>query len=165
MDRMLTLIALAIAFAGVGCASTDHIEQDRKALLERDRAWSQSPPNVDQMVSFFAPDGSFLPTYMPAATGADAIRKSAAQIFAYPGFTLHWTATKADVAASGDLGYTQGTYQVSFQGPGGAPMSENGKYVTVWKKLDKQWWVVADIFNPDMPPPAPQAPAQPAQAR
>jgi len=147
------LIVLGILFAAVGCTSmsTNHIEQDRNDLLARDQQWAQNP-TVDHFVSFFAADGSFLPAHMPAADGIDAIRRTATQLFSYPGFNVRWQPTKVDVANSGDLGYTRGTYQLSFQGPGNVPMSETGKYVTVWRKRDQQWWVMQDIYNPDTPP-------------
>jgi mannose-6-phosphate isomerase-like protein (cupin superfamily) len=65
-------------------------------------------------------------------------------MFAAPGFSLQWTATKAEISGSGDVGYTAGTYQI---GP------EKGKYITVWKKqADGSWKVTEDIFNGDAAP-------------
>jgi quercetin dioxygenase-like cupin family protein len=72
---------------------------------------------------------------------------------ATPGFSLQWTPGKGDVSASGDLGYTAGTYASTM---GGA--SEQGKYVTVWKKQsDGKWKVSDDIFNADAAPQNPVA--------
>jgi ketosteroid isomerase-like protein len=163
MNRRLRLTFLAPVLLGISCAPTANVEQERTALLDRDRAWSQTPPDADKFVAFFAADASFLPPNMPIATGTDAIRKVAAELVALPGFSVRWSATKADVGGAGDLGYTQGTYELTLNDPTGKPMRENGKYVTVWKKqAGGQWMVVADIFNPDAPPPAP-APTEPAR--
>jgi hypothetical protein len=75
-----------------------------------------------------------------------------------PGFALQFSPTKADVGAGGDIGYTTGTYGMTMNDAAGTPMTENGKYVAVWKKQpDGQWKVVEDIFNTDTgqgPPPA-----------
>jgi ketosteroid isomerase-like protein len=38
------------------------------------------------------------------------------------------------VSASGDLGFTAGTYEDSFKGPDGKLVTEKGKYVSTWRK-------------------------------
>jgi ketosteroid isomerase-like protein len=39
--------------------------------------------------------------------------------------------------------------------PAGKPVTDRGKYVTIWKKqADGSWKVIADIFNSDLPMPA-----------
>ena len=88
---------------------------------------------------------------MPVITGGEAIRKTFAAMTSAPGFSLSWTPTKAEVGASGDIGYTAGTYQSTMGG-----VAEKGKYVTVWKKqADGAWKVTEDIFNADEAPKAP----------
>jgi hypothetical protein len=73
-----------------------------------------------------------------------------------PGFSLQFSPTKADVGASGDIGYTTGTYEMSMSDGAGNAMPEKGKYVAVWKKQpDGQWKAVADIVNADAPPAQP----------
>ena len=52
------------------------------------------------------------------------------------------------VAASGDIGYTSGRYEMSAAGS-----TEKGKYVTVWRKEGDAWKVTEDIFNADVAPP------------
>ena len=60
--------------------------------------------------------------------------------------------TPEDVYAlgSGDLAYDVGTYTLSFDGPDGK-VTDTGKYVTVWTKVDGEWKVAADIGNSDLP--------------
>jgi quercetin dioxygenase-like cupin family protein len=88
---------------------------------------------------------------MPAITGRDAIKKVYAEMITAPGFSLSWTPTKAEVAASGDIGYTAGTYQLTMGG-----VAEKGKYIAVWKKqADGAWKATEDIFNADAAPKAP----------
>jgi ketosteroid isomerase-like protein len=59
-----------------------------------------------------------------------------------------------DVAKSGDLGYSQGAYTMTFTDPKTKKvLTERGKYVTVFKKqADGSWKAVADIDNEDAPP-------------
>ena len=62
----------------------------------------------------------------------------------------------AEAAQSGDLAYVVGTYQITPNNDKGKPMEDRGKLVEVWKKqTDGKWKVVADIFNTDLPAPAP----------
>ena len=67
-----------------------------------------------------------------------------------PGATLTWTPTLIRVANAGDLAYDVGTYTFSFDGPDGK-VTDTGKYVTVWTKVDGQWKIAADIGNSDLP--------------
>ena len=55
--------------------------------------------------------------------------------------TLTWKPAMADVAASGDLGYTYGAYELKK----GDLVIEHGSYVRVWKKQR----VVIDVMSPD----------------
>jgi ketosteroid isomerase-like protein len=67
-----------------------------------------------------------------------------------PNASLQWQPVKIDVAASGDLGYTVGTWQLTGKNHKGEPVSMKGKYMTVWKKqADGAWKVVADMGNAD----------------
>ncbi len=150
MSRCTWLFIALFAFAG-GCAPTANVEQERTALMAADRAWSETTKDPEKMAAYIADGGSVYPPGMPIVTGGEAIRKMFTQMMAAPGFTLSWTATKAEVGAAGDIGYTTGTYQSTMGG-----VSEKGKYVTTWKKqADGAWKVTEDIFNADEAPKAP----------
>jgi ketosteroid isomerase-like protein len=128
------------------------LANERTALMDTDLAWSATVPDVDKFLSFFADDASFLAPDMPLAQGHEAIRTTAAQILSTPGFSISWKASKADVSATADLGYTMGVYQATMNDAAGKPLASVGKYVTVWRKqADGKWKVVADCFNPDGP--------------
>ena len=61
---------------------------------------------------------------------------------------LTWTPVGADISASGDLGYTYGTYEFSSRGKDGKPVVDHGKYTSIWKKQkDGSWKVVLDMGN------------------
>jgi ketosteroid isomerase-like protein/quercetin dioxygenase-like cupin family protein len=142
---------LGVVVVTAGCAPSANVEQERAALMARDKEWSQTAKDPDKMASFFATDGSVYATGMPVVTGTSAIRQTLGQMLSTPGFDLQWAAAKADVGTGGDVGYTTGTYQMTSAGG-----TEKGKYVTVWKKQDGQWKVAEDIFNADASPaPAP----------
>ena len=150
MKRYLCVVGLTILVAGA-CERpvTINVEQERNALLERDRAWSQTAKDTNQFVSYFSTDASMYVPGMPLIKGTDAIRKMHTEMSSAPGFSLTWTVNKAEVSASGDMGYTSGSYKSAM---GGAP--EVGKYLTVWKKEGNEWKVTEDIFNADTAGPA-----------
>src|SRR5512134_1767689 len=112
-----------------GCGSTANVEQERETLMRLDREWAASVKDMNKFMSYYASDASIYPSGMPLAKGSGAIREALTKITSAPGFSLEFGPTKADVGASGDIGYTTGTYQSSMNG-----VTEKGKYVEVWKK-------------------------------
>ena len=141
------------------CRPSVNVNQELQTLLARDREWSQTTKDMskslDKFMSYYAPSASVYPPGMPIATGSAAIRAALTPMAQLPGFALQWSPTKADMSASGDLGYTTGTFALTTNDAAGKPTVEQGKYVEVWKKQsDGEWKVIEDIFNPDAPPPA-----------
>ncbi|MGA7930824.1 MAG: DUF4440 domain-containing protein [Candidatus Sulfotelmatobacter sp.] len=66
--------------------------------------------------------------------------------------SITWRPNKADVARSGELGYTSGTYEMSFKDASGKAVADKGKYLMVWKKqADGAWKVLFDMSNSDLP--------------
>lgn len=155
MHRPLGLLVVASCLAAA-CGSSGDVEKERQALLALDREWSQQAKDIEKFLAKYAPDGSLSLPGMPAATGQINIRTAAtAFAAASPEFSIQWSPSKAGVGASGDMGYTAGTYQIAKNDETGKPVRENGKYVEVWKKDPAgQWKVMEFIFNPDGPPPA-----------
>lgn len=66
-------------------------------------------------------------------------------------FVLVWKPMFADVASSGEMGYTYGTFEVKT--PGGIKTIGEGTYVTIWKKDSKgDWKFVLDTGNEGLKP-------------
>ncbi len=62
---------------------------------------------------------------------------------------LTWSPVGAGIAASGDLGYTYGTYEFRSKDKDGKPAVNHGKYTTIWKKQKDggSWKVALDMGN------------------
>jgi ketosteroid isomerase-like protein/quercetin dioxygenase-like cupin family protein len=158
--RPCILVLGVTVLLNVACGSSANVEEERTALLQVDREWSQATKDTEKFLGYFAPDASIYVPGMPVATGAGPIRDTITNMMSMPGFSITWNATKADVSTSGDVGYTTGTYEMTASG---MPAPEKGKYVTVWKKSNGQWKVIEDIFNADAgPAPATHAMVAPA---
>ena len=159
--KSTTLFFLVAILFSFGCAppaseSTAEtpvidLESERDALMAVDKAWSESIDDADAFLSFIADGAHFMPFGAPLAQG-DAIRTTWDGLVSMPGFGLEWQATAAEVAASGDIGYTIGTFELTAEQDGTAMLTV-GKYVTIWhKQADGSWKVQVDIFNTDGPP-------------
>ena len=151
--RGIFLVSL-LTLAGIGHGAQAQKSKAADAIRAADQQWEKAAAakDLDKTVSFCLPDGSVLPPNAPIATGSAAIRKVFAGYFGLPKMSLTWTAVDAGAATSGDLGYSRGTYRLSFTDASGKPVVDTGKYVTVWhKQADGSWKVLADIFNSDLP--------------
>ena len=115
-------------------------------LLEVDRAFNRRAQEVGvpvAFVEFAAEDAVMYRNGMDPIVGREAIAKVLAPEAAS---ILIWKPLTADIAESGDLGYTRGSFTLttgpSADGtPGKGPFE--GYYVSIWKKQpDGSWkWV------------------------
>jgi ketosteroid isomerase-like protein len=85
-----------------------------------------------------------------------------------PAMSLQFQASKVDVAKSGDLAYTQGSYTLAITDPQTKKVvNDHGSYVTAYRKqADGSWKAVEDIVVSEIPPPAaPEKAAKHAKAK
>jgi len=68
-----------------------------------------------------------------------------------PAFTFGLDNQLTSVAASGDLGYSRGTFWFTFRGSGDALGRVSFNYLTVFRRFeDKSWRAVEDISAPSL---------------
>jgi uncharacterized protein (TIGR02246 family) len=164
MKRFVALLSVAaVALSGCAGGTKVDVEAERAALMKADADWAGAlaAKDLEGFLGYFAADASVLAPHLPAMNGTDAIRQWATTSFNFPGFAVTWTATSAEVAVSGDLGYTLGNFTFHMTMPDGSPLDDHGKYATIWKKQpDGSWKVAVDAFNSEIElVPAPVAPA------
>ena len=127
------------------------IAAEKKALIqaEADFEAARAQKGMEGWLSFFSEDTANIIPGKPITFSKADMREQLTNTW-NPNVTLKWQPVKADVSASGDLGYTVGTWQLTGKSPKGDPVSMTGKYMTVWKKqTDGSWKVVADMGNAD----------------
>lgn len=155
---LLGSTGLVLSFAcapGAPPAPKIDLAAEKTALLDADKAWNDAfngGQNVDAFLAAMSDDARFQMADQPAAQGKDAIRKVVEGVASLPGFHIEWKATDGVVASSGDLGYTVGTYTMNMNSPDGKPVTIDGHYVTIWKKVDGAWKVAVDTGGPAGPP-------------
>ena len=150
--RLLAMILVAVSIGSFALAGKN--ANGPEALMNADRDFDRvtAEKGIDGWVSFFAEDGMQL-TPEGNIKGRQAIREYMGPAFARPGFSLRWKPTFADIADSGDLGYTTGTYESRGTDAQGNPLVRTGRYVSIWRKQrDGAWKVVLDTGAPDAPP-------------
>ncbi len=130
------------------CGKNEIGNEDEK-LLSVDREFSEMSVNegAAEAFNFYLADSSIeLPAGDMPVYGRENI---------YSGmkpdqgsYKLEWQPQAAEVAESGELGYTWGFYTVSFTDSSGYDLQSEGKYLNVWKKnSDGNWKVMIDIGN------------------
>lgn len=126
---------------------------DEKAVRDADEAWSKAAnaKDLEKTVSFYAKEAIVMPPNGERATTPGAIRTLWKDLLTDA--TVSWDTTNVEVAASGDIGYSSGSYKVAMTDPAGKAINDRGKYLVVWKKqADGNWKCVMDIWNSDLPP-------------
>jgi uncharacterized protein (TIGR02246 family) len=129
---------------------------DERAVREADAAWSKAwaAKDLEGSLSFVADDASVFLANAPIVTGKESIRKWASELMANPGFAGSWQASKVEASRAGDLAYVVGTYQLTLNDAKAKPVTDRGKYLTVWKKQpDGTWKALVDTANSDLPVP------------
>src|SRR5271169_3366883 len=150
-------LALLLVASACNQAPADTRAADEAAIRDADAQWSKTAGagDLEGTVAYYTDDASLLAPNAPIASGKQAIHAAWAGLLG-PGTSISWQATKVEVARSSDLASIMGTYQLTMKDPQGNPVTDKGKFVEVWKKqADGKWKVVTDIFNSDVPLPAP----------
>lgn len=129
-----------------------NMDSMKMVLMNTDLAFSDlslQKGTHEAFMTYVADNGTLLRPYHLPITGKDSVH---AYLFAKPDttFTLTWKPLYADIAASGDLGYTFGTYQFTVKN---SKESEAGTYVSIWKQdAAGNWKYVLDTGNPGLQP-------------
>ncbi len=147
---------LALLVLISGCNSQTPIDSraaNEAVIRDLDAQWSKTAAahDLNGTLSYYSDDAVLLPPNAPVANTKDATRAIWAELTA-PSVAISWQASKVEVAKSGDLAYSIGSYTLAMQDPQGKLISDKGKFMEVWKKQpDGKWKAVADTYNSDLP--------------
>jgi len=153
MKVLSLVLVLAIAVGAIALGTRMSTANEKPATadtlrqLEGEFMKAAAEKGSEGYMSYYAEDAVEVPN------GEDAIQGKA-NIAKTMGFlddkknSLVWTPVGADISASGDLGYTWGTYEFRSKDKDGKPTVDHGKYTSIWKKQkDGSWKVVLDMGN------------------
>jgi uncharacterized protein (TIGR02246 family) len=160
MKRLAALLgATAIAFTVTACnQSANTHDADVQAIKDIETQWNADYQAKDaaKITAHYSDDAVLMVPGEPSTVGKDAILAALKMMTADPVMSLKFQALKVEVAKSGDLGYTQGSYTLTVTDPATKQViNDHGSYVTVYRKqADGTWKAVSDIATSEVPPPA-----------
>lgn len=107
---------------------------------------------ADGYVSIVSEDIVLLPPNGKRVDGRQAVRDWSLQFTSAKDWSVSWKANRVEVAASGDLAYAIGTYELSLEDANGARVRDTGKFMDGFRKqVDGTWRETVISFNSDLP--------------
>lgn len=154
--KVRTGLAAVAALVVVACApapapvDTAQIAQEIHAI-EAARIGAIRARNLDGAVRPYAPDAMFVAQGRATASTPEQIRATFQAMIEDPNTSIALTAGRAEVAASGDLAFTNATFETTYTDPETQrAIVATGTNVTVWRRQpDGAWMVVADFNIPN----------------
>lgn len=172
--RRLGLLGAAALLGVAACRPAETPEQMQTRIDQESAAARQaiqaananfarwfSAGQSDSGASAYTENAIVMAPNQKAVTGRQDIKAMLDGWFAMGTWTL--TLNTVSVVANGPIAVESGTYVLGFtpgpNAPPGMAPADTGKYVVHWQKVGDQWLLAHDIFNSDLPLPAP-APAR-----
>ena len=142
-------ILLTMLIFQLACNQYVDIVSEKEKLLQTDKDFSETSLKLGAAEAFnqyLTEDALELPAGKNAVQGRDNIYNMMKDN--QGDYKLEWTPQYAEVAKSGELGYTWGTYILSYNDEKGVEQKNYGKYLNIWKKqTDGSWKVAVDMGN------------------
>ncbi len=134
--------------------SQSDIEKGKESLKAVDREFSdlsQKKGMVESFLAYAHEDAVILRDYTMPIVGRDAVKAFISE--GSNDFTLIWEPLFADISTSLDLGYTYGTYVLTYMDIDNKEQQAKGTYLTIWKKDSSgSWKWVLDNGNQGLEP-------------
>jgi len=137
---------------------TSGTQSDERTLRALDDQWAKAAAakDVEKTIAFYSDDAIVLPANATSAATKEAVRNVWKEMFASPGFVITWKPTRVQLAKLGDMGWVNGTYELTMNDASGKPINDRGKYLEVWEKQrDGNWKCAAEMWNSDLAASAP----------
>jgi uncharacterized protein (TIGR02246 family) len=164
MSRGYAALPAAIVLALGACAAQTSSSVDMAAEEQAIRAvsarWLELERSDDAagIAALFTADGIVFREDRDPIAGQSAVQAHMVRSFQEnPTEIVDWSTDHVDIAASGELATERGSWSVKNSGLSGT-VEDHGSYITVYRKIDGEWKVLADMSVSTAP-----AAATPAQ--
>jgi uncharacterized protein (TIGR02246 family) len=129
------------------------VAAEETKIRDIETAWNKdwAAKDADKIASHYADDATLMAPGGPAMKGIASIHEGLKPFMADPNMALSFAAQHVEIAKSGDVAFTQGTYTMTMSdAKTKKPTTEKGNYVTVYKKMaNGNWMALEDINTPD----------------
>ena len=150
MKKLLEFILIFTGFVHLSGCYQKPITFDKEEILSVDKNFSKMSEQTGMKQAFLkyaADEVVMLRQNSHPQIGKMAMAERFSS-FSDTGFVLTWEPLFADIAASGELGYSYGIYSSTSKDSIGNPVLEKGTYVSIWKRDNEgNWKFVLDTGN------------------
>ena len=160
-NYFLSLIFILVLTGFSSCTSTSRLASpqntgdSREAVMQADREFSKMSEQKGlntAFIAYAANNGVLLRPQSQPIVGRDNVRMYLTRS-SDAGVRFTRSPQFAEIAASGDLAYTYGTYLVETLDMDGKVVTSEGNYVTIWQKDENGFWkFVVDTGNSGLKP-------------
>lgn len=155
-----SLMAAVLALAACNTAPLSLTEADTASIREVSDEFTKNMVAGEwaALMNLYTEDATLMPPGAPSVEGRPAIE---AFLAAFPKVT-EMTFDLNEVDGRGDLAFVRGAYRMTMEIPGApGPVTDEGKFIEIRRKqADGRWLIAVDIFNSNVPPPAPTPAAE-----
>ena len=154
MDVLKTLLlGCSLSMVCMGCQQQPDMRGEDAALLQIDREFSALAATEGYIEAYYRYSSDqvlLLPPGTQSRRGREVIYREDSE----EGLLGHlqWFPEDGIVSSSGDMGWTWGRWVFTVEDEQANSQENHGKYLNVWRKIDGQWKLIANIWN-DNPPP------------
>ena len=102
--------------------------------------------------SAWTDDAIVVPPGLPAIIGKTALRQYVENSLQVPGFRITWSTEKTVLSPDRQFAYLLGNNAVTMNDQTGAPVTTEGRALTIWRReTDGEWRCAVDIWNAEPP--------------
>jgi uncharacterized protein (TIGR02246 family) len=152
LSEMKKLIPVIFLFSILACTQKSvapkvDFKAEEQAVRELSIKWLELNRNhdFDAIAALFTDDGIAYRQNQEPKVGLKAIKDYHIQDFEQnPKTVADWKTDRVEITASGDLAIEYGSWHDTGRGPDGTG-DDQGKYVTLYRKVNGAWKVATDI--------------------
>ena len=111
------------------------------------RHWNAG--ELDEVVAAYAADAVYLPPHHPAVHGRESIREYLKGPLGHGVSDLAFDVTY--IKQQGPVAWDVGMYRMNVPLNDNTRKEDHGKYLTVWRRVRKKWFIAADAWSSDLP--------------
>lgn len=152
--RTSALLTLALALAVTACSQAPKVDTaaEEAAIRAKETGWmaAYNKRDVNALAGQYADDGAIANPGVKLLTDAAGRRGLLDEMAGDEALKVDFASDRIIVAASGELASSRGHYSMTYTDPETKkPTTQNGSYLTVYRKAaDGNWQAVEDFITP-----------------
>ena len=152
--QSILIIITAVMGGGCGSANTIEVESDLTSLRSAANTYHQAASAKDRsaVVALYDDDAIMVPPNAGLVERLDGVEGYRFGFIETPGVELEFEIVRAEISASGDMGWTLSVGEITINNPEGPPGRDIVRDFHTWKKQeDGSWKVIVDMWNSELP--------------